>query len=388
MPHRDVLPENLPVPVVHEPLDGVVTVRLAFGVGTCDEPVTLAGITHLVEHLAVRGALPIAAPLSATTHDRVTVFEVVSTTVADGLAELERIARAIGDLLSVSDDAVAHERKVLEREDGLRHHEQVPSIHTHRFGPAGPGRSDAGAAATAGISADEVQRWVTERFAAENAIVTVTGGDAAPASVHLPLPSGSAAGPIAPWAGPIHGRLLAASPLSGTAVSVLVRSDVALLLDAVLEDELFTALRIEAGLAYSVEGHVLDVDRDRAVVSVAADTDEGDVVAATDRILATLHRIAAEGPSPATVAEIDAARALNELDASARADRIVSEVNWHADTACSTDQRHRVVHSRRVCDARPVRARTGMRCSPSWHPSAPGCAVRNCCSSRTARATG
>lgn len=323
MRHFDVLEQKRPVPVIHESADGVVVARLAFGVGSCDEPVTLAGITHLVEHLAVRGALPIALPHNATTADHVTVFEVQAATNDQALTALQRLADSIGCLLEASDADVAHERKVIAGEDRLRYHEQVASVHTVRFGPAGLGRAGAGSAAVAGITAAELRRWVADHFVAENAVVTVAGGVAPASAIDLRLPSGKPAGCVGNGTGSTRNRVLAESQLSGIAVSVVVAAPVARLLEAVVEHELFASLRITAGLAYAVEAHTLDVDRDRAVVGVVAETEPGDAGRAIDLVIETLHRLAAQGPSDATIAAIDTARALNHLDQAARADAAI-----------------------------------------------------------------
>ncbi|WP_267422045.1 MULTISPECIES: insulinase family protein [unclassified Curtobacterium] len=323
MRHFDVLEQKRPVSVLHEPADGVVVARLAFGVGSCDEPVTVAGITHLVEHLAVRGALPIALPHNATTADHVTVFEVQATTTDQAMTALQRLADSIGGLLEVSDDDVTHERKILAGEDRLRYHEQVASVHTVRFGPAGLGRAGAGSAAVAATTAAELRRWVAERFVAENAVVTVAGGRAPASAIDLRLPSGEPAGPVGNGTGSTRDRVLAASQLSGIAASVVVAAPVARLLEAVVEHELFASLRITAGLAYAVEAHTLDVDRETAVVAVVAETESDDAARATDLVIETLHRVAAQGPSDQTIAAIDAARALNHLDQAARADALI-----------------------------------------------------------------
>jgi len=311
------VPEQLrPVPTVHASAPGVVEARLAFGVGSCDEPVTLAGITHLVEHLAVRGALPITTWHNATTHDHVTFFEVTTETTDEALALLGRFAASVSALAETTDDTVVRERRVLEKEDRLRFHEQVASVHTARFGPAGPGRSGAGSAAVAGITAEEVRNWVAERFVAENAVVIVRGGTAPPEVIDLPLPAGRPGRPstrIERWTGPMRRGALVESALGGTAASVVVPAEVAPLADAVIEHEVFDALRIEAALAYDVSSHTLDLDADTSVVAVTADGDDSDVEETTAAVVGVFRRLAEHGPSAATIARIDASRALNAL---------------------------------------------------------------------------
>ena len=319
------VPETTPsVPVLHETAPGPVTARLLVGVGTCDEPVRLAGITHLVEHLSVRGALPLVAPHNAVTDDWVTVFEVTAPTTDGALDGLCRIASSIGDLAHVSDEDVERERKILAAEDRLRYSEQVPSIHTVRFGPTGPGRSGAGAAATHGLTAAEVRDWAQRWFVADNAVVTVVGGSAPAGRLAVRMPSGHAAGPVPRWDGPTDGGVLHGSGLGGVAASVVVPSGSALLLEAVLEHEVFDDLRIGAALSYAVDSHTVDVDAERAAVGVVVDPAADDVVATIELLTSTLRRVAEQGPAATTIARIDAARALNDMDATVRADHALS----------------------------------------------------------------
>lgn len=315
-----MLHTNATVPVLHAPADGPVEAMLFFGVGSSDEPVRLAGITHLVEHLAVRRALPIAAPHNATTDDWATIFSVTASTAEEALAGIVRMADAVGSLVDVTPAEVEHERKILAGEDRLRYSEQVPSIHTVRFGPTGPGRAGAGWAATHGISAEEVRAWVQRWFVAENAVVTVAGGPVPADALTVQLPSGRAAGPVPSWSGPVRGGVVVESGLSGAALSLLVPAEHAQLLDAVLEHEVFRALRLDAGLTYAVDGSFVEVDTASSTVVVTIDPGVEDLAAAVDLLVATVHRVAEVGPSEESIATIDAARALNHLDSGIRAD--------------------------------------------------------------------
>lgn len=327
MPAWRVPEQTHPVPIVHAPTIGPVTARLVFGAGTCDEPVLLAGVAHLVEHLVVRAALPIAAPHNAVTQDRITVFEVVTTTTEEALDLVRGLAAAVRAVLDVSEETVERERRIVAREDPLRADEMVPSVHTARFGPAGPGRSGAGAAPVAGITPAEVRRWVEHHLVAGNAIVSVAGGAVPPATVDLALPPGPPAAPLQPWTGPMRTGALVESPLGGIAASVVVPARVAPLLEAVLEHEVFDALRMEAGVAYAIDSHSVALDGERSVVVVTADPVEADTEAAATVVVETLRRLAASGPSTSTTARIDAARAVNATDAAFRADlRVSAEV--------------------------------------------------------------
>ncbi len=316
--------QNHPVPIVHAPAAGPVVARLVFGAGTCDEPVTVAGVAHLVEHLVVRAALPIAAPHNAVTQDRITVFEFVATSTEEALDHVRHIAGAVRTVLESSEETVARERRVIAREDPMRYDEMVPSVHTARFGPAGPGRSGAGAAPVAGVAPEEVRHWVEQHLVAGNAVVTLTGGTIPPATVDLALLPGPPAAPLPVWTGPMRNAALVESPLGGLAASLVVPAHVAPLLEAVLEHEVFDALRLEAGLAYAIDSHSVALDGERTVVVVTADADEADVEAAATIVVETLRRLAANGPGTPTTARVDAARAVNAADDAIRADVRVS----------------------------------------------------------------
>lgn len=312
------------VPIVHAPAAGPVVARLVLGVGTCDEPVTVAGVAHLVEHLVVRAALPIAAPHNAVTQDWVTAFEIVAATTEDALGHIRRFADAVQAVLDTSEETVERERRILAREDRLRYDEMVPSVHTARFGPAGPGRSGAGAAPVAGVTPAEVREWVEQHLVAGNAIVTLAGGTLPSATVDLALPPGPPAAPMPSWTGPMRTAALVESPLGGLAASVVVPDHVAPLLEAVLEHEVFDALRMDAGLAYAVDSHSVALDPERTVVVVTADADEADTEAAATIVVETLRRLASSGPDATTIARVDAARAVNAADEVFRADVTVT----------------------------------------------------------------
>lgn len=290
------------------------------GVGTCDEPVLLAGISHLVEHLAVRGALPVVTWHNAVTSDWATSFEVTSATTQDALDVLVRVTESIAALVDASDADVERERRVLASEDRLRYHEQVPSIHTVRFGPTGPGRSGAGAAPTHSLTAMEVRDWVRRWYVAENAIVTVTGGTAPATRLSVALPAGAPPGPLPLWTGRTEGGFLQTIGSGGVAASVIVPQGTAQLLEAVIEHEVFDDVRIGAALSYAVDAHTVDIDLETSAVAVVVDPAQDDVAATVELVVSALRRIAERGPSATTLARVGAARVLNTLDATVRAD--------------------------------------------------------------------
>jgi hypothetical protein len=82
---------------------GVNTGTLVFGVGFRNEPATLAGITHLVEHALLRMVQPVTLPHGGTV--QMDSVEFYASGDADDVAEyLNAIAAAVSGFSAVSEE--------------------------------------------------------------------------------------------------------------------------------------------------------------------------------------------------------------------------------------------------------------------------------------------
>src|SRR5688572_816744 len=96
--------------------EGLCTGTLIFGVGMRNELPTLAGITHLVEHLLLRMVQPVTVPHGGTVNTDSLQFY-ASGRPEDVAGFLNAIAAAAATLEAVTEEDLTLEKSVLEAED-------------------------------------------------------------------------------------------------------------------------------------------------------------------------------------------------------------------------------------------------------------------------------
>ncbi|MEW2508025.1 hypothetical protein AB0878_46950 [Amycolatopsis sp. NPDC047767] len=234
------------VPAVAAKRSGPLTAGLVFRVGRADETLATAGITHLVEHLALhRFGLGEHHFGGATGSDH-TYFEMNG-------AESEVVAFLAGVCASLSDlpmDRLETEKSILRTEEARRGGAGL--LFRHRYGAQGYGLTDFLELGVPRLGPAEVAHWARTWFTRENAALWVAGENV-PDGLRLPLPSGVRR-PVPP-----RPATLAAGPAyfahgdGSVAFSAVVRQGAASQVFAkVLERELFRALRQEGGYSYQV----------------------------------------------------------------------------------------------------------------------------------------
>ena len=279
------------VRVVWTPTSHPPTASLVFRVGRADETFLAGGVTHLVEHLVMRGVgrMPIEVNAHVSTH----TTEFVATGSGPQVAEfLDRVCR---QLSALETSALEVERKVLGAEaegSGCGPAGEAASL---RYGCRGAGLLPYRDLGVARLTAAELEAWAARSFTRDNVVLGVAGD--LPADLRLPLPSGERRGIPPVTARPL--RLPAWEPDSGgTAVSLPVPSaagmDLALarLAARAVED----VVRHRDGLAYTVDSDGVRVSPDVSEVAVLADNDPGDAVTVVEHMLDVLERFAEHGP--------------------------------------------------------------------------------------------
>jgi len=280
--------EGVPLFSVDHP--GRVHASLVFGVGIRDESPTTCGITHLVEHLAMRQTAQ-DGQVNASVSSSVTQFDVVGH--ADFVAgHLEQVCRALGNLDLGPLDL---ERGVLRAEEaGQEGGAWAVGMH---YGTRGPGMVGLPQVGVDLVTAEQVRSWTSRWFHRGNVALAVSGE--IPARLHLPLPAGRPVPRTTPQ--PLPLRTPAWMPdVEGVQAAMRAEWSAELVagLDA-LRDRLMKSLRYDAGLVYDVLADAVGVDAATAVVSLGVDVSGPAVWTTVQSLLDVLDGLCADGPTEA-----------------------------------------------------------------------------------------
>jgi hypothetical protein len=287
------------VPVFWSEAPGPGRISLVFRTGRGDESLVGAGLTHLVEHLAL---------FALGTDDRTrngfvdhlrTVFHATGSE-----SELcEFVARVSEALASLPLERVEEEKRVLLTEAA-----STPSGSWHglmglRFGAQGFGLVDCPEFGLRRPGTAEVAAWCRERFVLGNAAVWMTGPP--PRTLSLRLPRGERSLP--PAASPIRGLGLPAYLPSGeggvVASFVGPRSVELTVALALLQRRLHEGLRLRRALSYSASGSYLPLTSDLAHLTLGADCLDEHATAVRDELVEDMQRLAADGPDARELTE-------------------------------------------------------------------------------------
>jgi hypothetical protein len=292
------------IPVYWADASGPGRVSLVFRCGRADEALASAGLTHLIEHLALFAARDDRRQQGGFVDHLRTVF------FASGSdSELtEFLAEVSAALSALPFERVELEKQVLLTEAASAGGGSLQGLMGLRFGAAGFGLVDYHELGLRRADAEEVACWSRERFVAENAAVWLTGPP--PASLDLQLAGGSRSRLPAPTTVPgVVFPAYVASSGGGVAISFLGRRSTALTVAlALLEQRLYQSLRLRRGLSYSPSGTYLPMSGDLAHLILGADCLDEHALSVRDDMLDELSRLAGDGPEPAELAALINAR--------------------------------------------------------------------------------
>ncbi|WP_327431024.1 M16 family metallopeptidase [Streptomyces sp. NBC_01236] len=253
------------IPTLYTPKQGEITAGLFFRVGRADETLATAGITHLVEHLALHRLGLSDLHYNGATANAYTLFHVTGSE-DEVVAYLNSVCAALRDLPL---DRLETEKEILRTEAaGRGPNHQMP---LWRYGAQGYGLSSYSELGTWRLTPDEVRHWAQTRFTRDNAVLWITSDSVPegldltlPAGTRIPAPAASNALPVTPAY--IHGD-------DGHVVfnAVLRRSTAGAVFADVLGRALFQDLRQEGGYSYSAEADYTPRDADFATLTAYAD---------------------------------------------------------------------------------------------------------------------
>ncbi|MFD4589618.1 M16 family metallopeptidase [Streptomyces rubiginosohelvolus] len=281
---------------------GPVTAGLYFRVGAADETLATAGLTHLVEHLALHRHGVSDLHYNGSTAATHTHF-VVSGTAEEVVAYLNGVCASLRDLPV---ERLATEREILRTEQAGRSRGPNHQLPLWRYGARGYGLVSYPEYGTLHLTADAVRDWAATWFTRDNAVLWITG-DTVPEGLDLTLPAGRRQPLPAPTSAlPVTPAYLTGGSGGVVLDGIVRRSTAAALFAEVLSRALFTDLRQKGGYSYTADCGYHPRDADHATITAFADALPQKQDAVIGGFIDVLARLRA---GTIAQAELDSARA-------------------------------------------------------------------------------
>lgn len=259
---------------------------ITFRVGTADEPLARAGMTHLIEHLALHRLGVSDVHHTGGTSATVTHF------LMQGSANeaVEFIHSVCESLHNLPFERLETEKSILHTEASHRGLGWARHLAVARYGARGYGIPDFGESGLPAITPDDLRAWASTYFTRDNAVLWFSGDvppgldPRLPAGRRRPVPAPSSVLPTTPASIP-------GGPPGRVALSAVVRRGPAAgLFTELLERELFKRLRHEGGLSYAISADYAARDADWAEIHATADALPG----TQDKLISSLTSVLAE----------------------------------------------------------------------------------------------
>jgi zinc protease len=282
------------VPIFWAEAPAPFVAAIVFRVGRADESLTTAGITHLVEHLA----MPTTEVSGVDMNGVVTATETMFWASGSRERALKAFASILGGLADLPLERLETERGILRTEAASSSGEPVLGAAALRFGPRGYGLGAYDELGLNRIGGAEVEDWWRERFTGGNAAVWMSGRP--PGKFEVPLLRGEQKPlpPVTPIAGvplPAHN---VGGPSGGLSASLLVeRSSAANAVIAIAGTRARRQLRFEHGLSYGAYSIYEPLTADRAHAVLIADCLDDKAPTVRDGLMTILRELADDGPS-------------------------------------------------------------------------------------------
>ncbi len=240
------------IPALIAPTSGPMTAGLVFRVGRSDETLATAGITHLVEHLALHRHGVADYHYNGASSSVYTTF-LAQGTESDIVGYLNGVCES---LASMPLHRLETEKQILRTEAAGRGRGVNHQLPLWRYGAQGHGLVSYPEYGLSGLTPDHVEHWVRTWFTRENAVLWIAGGDV-PTGLRLGLHAGRRM-PMAATTSilPATPAYFVGDPGAIVVDMVVRRSAAAQVAATVLERELFRSLRQDGGYSYSVASSI------------------------------------------------------------------------------------------------------------------------------------
>jgi zinc protease len=273
---------------------------LVFRVGHFDEALPSAGITHLVEHLALGGTPKAPYQFNAAVSGRFTAFFMESPDPAD---TADFVARVCHGLAADSSASLDREKRILRTEAASRGGAGALGMCLNeRYGATGPGLTAYEEYGLRRLGWPEIETWRRRWFVAGNAVLWIHG--TIPYGLRIALSSGPApaATALRPTATRLPGFVMAGG--GGIGMSLAGRQSVAasVTLD-ILQERMTQVLRHDYGLSYGVTAASEPLDSDMTHTWLVADALPEQVPMVAHTMLATFEALAEDGGTGAEVGD-------------------------------------------------------------------------------------
>lgn len=297
------------VPVLFVKSTGPTRAGLMFRVGRADEPLPLAGITHLVEHLALHRHGLLDHHANANVGTTVTHFY-TSGTAAEVSAFFDKLCGSLADLPM---QRLAVEKEILRTEASGRGGGVNGSLPLWRYGAQGYGLVSYHEFGLNRATAEDLRAWTAENFTRDNAVFWLSGEEI-PAELRLSLPAGTRR-PLPPPSSALRDTpAYFHAEADGVVMDTLVpRGMAAQIFTAVLERALYRELRLEGGVSYTATTDYSPRGDDMAVLTAYADALTEKQTAALHGFVDVFKHLAKTGVS-AEELEVVRVKALESLD--------------------------------------------------------------------------
>lgn len=238
------------VRVLHAQADGPLRAVLMFRVGQADETLSIRGVTHLVEHLALSTTERGPHAYNGATAAIFTSF-IVAGEADEVVSHLEQVCRGLGQLPL---DRLEHERGVLKTEAAQAGGAAAKSLAAWRWGPTGHGLLGFDELGLDGLTTQATAGWARRWFTRDNAVLWLSGP--VPPQLRLPLlgPQRDAQRDLPSTQTVVSLPASYTFSPKGVALSYVVpRSDAGPALLYILQRRLQTRLRDQLGVSYGVQ---------------------------------------------------------------------------------------------------------------------------------------
>ena len=267
---------------------------LMFRVGRVDETLRIAGLTHLVEHLALSEIERGQFQYNGHVEPAVTVFY-ASGTRDEVLRYLSAISSA---LRALPLDRLEGEKRILRSEASMTASNVDTWLLALRFGAAGYGLVHHAELGLDWVARDEVAAWAQKWFTAHNAVIWLTG-EPPESLADFELPPGAHVPPPAPE--PIPSLELPAHLGNGAGrVALSVTGQRSAMIHAgflIALERAHGRLRRDEAVSYAPGGSYLPLDGRIVHMTISADCKDQDAGLVQDELLTILDDLGEHGPT-------------------------------------------------------------------------------------------
>jgi len=315
------------IPIWWRETPGPFWAAMMFRVGQADEPLSMRGITHLVEHLSL-------FPLGRRDHEYngfVDDVRCVFHASGDRDEVLEFLRLVAASLSDLPLDRLELERRVL-RNEAAGPDDVYTRMRGHRFGANGYGMPNYVELGLRWLGPEQITEWARTRFTRGNVVLWMSGEP--PEELGFELPEGERRPAPAPEEIVMQYPAFIAEGTGGFMLTATGTRSTALQAAASIAGErLHDTVRRERGMAYAPSGSYAKLDADVALVTLASDCQDDDAPVVMEEAWKIVCELAEHGPAEEEIERHrrTAERVLTDPDA-ARAEldsRATSELTGH-----------------------------------------------------------